>query len=323
MPLHALAIVAGFGLLFVGAERFVGAAAATARVLGVPTLVIGLVVVGFGTSAPEMLVSATAAWNGETGLAIGNAIGSNIANIALVLGATALLRPLVVHSRVLRRELPILLAVSALAPALLLDGRLGRLDGVLLMGALAALLWGLVRLARRDAADEALVQEFDAEIDPGVPLARALLSLGVGLAILLAGARLLVWGAVAIAQALGVSDLVIGLTIVAVGTSLPELAASVAGALKGEADIAIGNVIGSNMFNLLAVLGLPGLIRPGAVPHEVLARDYPVMLALTVLLFLMAAGIRGRGRIGRWEGAALLVAFATYQAWLLRASGHG
>lgn len=323
MPLHLLAFGAGFALLFWSAGRFVSGAAATAHGLGVSTLVIGLVVVGFGTSAPEMLVSATAAWRGDTGLAIGNAVGSNIANIALVLGATALLRPLEVHSRLLRRELPMLLVVSLFALVLLANGRLGRIDGVLLLGALVALLYGLVRLARSGEKGEALTREYTDRLGPALPMHNALLRLIVGLAGLLAGARLLVWGAVSMAQSLGVSDLVIGLTVVALGTSLPELATSVAGALKDEPDIAIGNVIGSNMFNLLAVLGLSGLIRPGAVPLGVFDRDLPVMLALTAALYLMAAGLRGPGRIGRWEGVVLLAAFGTYQYGLFSIVGHG
>jgi len=313
--LHILAVVGGLALVVGGADRFVTGAAATARNLGVSPMVVGLTVVGFGTSAPEMLVSAIAAWQGNPGLGIGNALGSNIANIALIVGATAMVRPLRVRSETLRRELPVLIAVTLGALALMIDGVLGRLDGLMLLGGLALLLYAVLALARRDRRDP-LAAEFEAEIPAGMGTGRALAWLAVGLAGLLAGSRLLVWGAVELALALGVSDLVVGLTIVAVGTSLPELAASMAGALKGEDDIAVGNVIGSNMFNLLAVLGLPGLIRPGPFAAEVLTRDFPVMIALTLALFAMAYGFRGDGRIRRAEGAVLLAAFVAYETYL-------
>ncbi len=308
---HLLAVAGGLVLLVAGADRFVTGAAALARNLGVAPMVVGLTVVGFGTSAPEMLVSGLAAWQGNPGLGIGNALGSNVTNIALIIGATALVRPLRVRSETLRRELPVLVAVTLAALGLMADGHLGRLDGALLLAGLGLLLYAVLLLARRDRRDP-LAAEFAAEIPRAMPTPRALLWLALGLAGLLAGSRALVWGAVGLAEALGVSDLVIGLTVVAIGTSLPELAASLAGALKGEDDIAVGNVIGSNMFNLLAVLGLPGLIRPAPFAPEVLTRDFPVMIALTLALFAMAYGFRGEGRIQRWEGALLLAAFLAY-----------
>ena len=314
--LPTLAVLAGFVALTWGADRFVYGAAATARVLGVPTLVIGLTVVGFGTSAPEILVSATAAWEGNTSLAIGNALGSNITNIALVLGTTALITPLAVHSGVLRREFPVLMAITLFTLALLTDGRLDRHDGVLLLAGLGVMLYWMVSLGQRARGGDPIVGEYEAEIPGEAPLSRALAWLVVGLVVLLLSARLLVWGAVAIAQALGVSDLVIGLTVVAIGTSLPELAASVVSALRREHDIAIGNIIGSNMYNLLAVLGVPALIHPAAFPPEVLMRDFPVMIGLTLGLFAAAYGFRGEGRINRFEGGALLAAFVGYQGLL-------
>jgi cation:H+ antiporter len=314
--LPILAVLAGFVALTWGADRFVYGAAATARTLGVPTLVIGLTVVGFGTSAPEVLVSATAAWEGNTSLAIGNAIGSNITNIALVLGATALITPLAVHSGVLRREFPVLMAITLFTLALLTDGSLDRHDGVLLLGGLGVMLYWMVSLGQKARGSDPILSEYEAEIPTEAPLSRALTWLAVGLVVLLLSARLLVWGAVAIAQALGVSDLVIGLTVVAVGTSLPELAASVVSALRREHDIAIGNIIGSNMYNLLAVLGVPALIHPAAFPPEVLMRDFPVMIGLTLGLFAAAYGFRGEGRINRYEGGALLAAFVGYQGLL-------
>lgn len=313
---YLLAIIGGFVFLVWGADRFVVGAAATARNLGVSPLIIGLTIVGFGTSAPEMLVSGVAAWQGNPGLAVGNAIGSNITNIALILGLTALITPLAVNSRMLKRELPILAVTMLAGLALLLDGKLGRVDGaLLLLGLLAMVVW-MVRTGLKDRDSDPLGTEFSEEIPSGMPMGRALFWVAAGLLVLLLSSRLLVWGAVEIAQTLGVSDLIIGLTIVALGTSLPELAASVVSALKGEPDIAIGNVIGSNLFNLLAVLGIPGLISPLAIGSEVLIRDYPVMIGLTLAFFLMAYGFRGPGRITRLDGGLLLACYAGYQTLL-------
>jgi cation:H+ antiporter len=313
MWIQLVALAAGFGLLVWGADRFVTGAAGIAANLGVSPLLIGLTVVGFGTSAPEMLVSAMASLEGNTGLAVGNAIGSNIANVGLILGVTALVAPLSVHSRIVRRELPVLLAISALAYLLLRDGTLGMSDGVILLACLALLLGHTIRvgLASRDGRDP-IAAEYEAELPVGLGLGRSLLWTLLGIALLLGSSRLLVWSAVGIAEHFGVSDLVIGLTVVALGTSLPELAASVASALKNEPDIAIGNVIGSNMFNLLGVLGLPGIIMPSAVQPEVLSRDLPVMAALTVALLIMAYGFTGPGRINRFEGFLLLAAYTGY-----------
>ncbi len=312
---YSAAIVVGFALLVWGADRFVVGAAATARNLGVAPLIIGLTVVGFGTSAPEMLISAIAAWQGSPALAIGNALGSNITNVALILGATALIVPLGVHSDTLRREFPVLFAVMLMCLALLADGWLGRLDGVVLVGGLVLLLYAVTALALRSRRDP-LAAEFAAEIPVGMGPVRAAAALLTGLVVLLVSSRLLVWGAVEVATALGVPELVIGLTIVAIGTSLPELAASIGSALKNEHDIAIGNVLGSNMFNLMGVMGLPGIISPSAVPPAALSRDFPVMIFLTVALFAMAYGFRAPGRITRLEGALLLLAFAGYQGLL-------
>jgi arabinose-5-phosphate isomerase len=263
MLLPILAVVGGLILLTWSAGRFVLGASCLARGLGVAPLLIGLTIVAFGTSAPEIVVSVLAALQGNPGLAIGNAIGSNIANIGLVLGLSALVTPLLVRSTILRQEFPILLLVSLLGFVLILDGTLGRIDGLILIAGLLLLTAWLIRSAMR----------------------------GLGLVVLMVSSRMLVWGSVEIAHALGVSDLVIGLTIVAIGTSLPELAASVMSALKGEHDIAIGNVIGSNMFNLLAVLGLPGLIHPAAIDPAVVTRDFPVMIGLTLLLLVLAYGV--------------------------------
>lgn len=327
LGLASLAIIVGFILLVWGADRFVLGASATARNLGVSPLIIGLTIVGFGTSAPEMLVSAMAAANGNPDMGVGNALGSNITNVGLVLGITALVVPLSVHSSLLKREFPLLLLVMGVSLALLWDGELGILDGTLLLVGMAMMVLWMVHLGLKQRAENSvpdghdpMVDEFSEEIPEHMPMGWAIFWLVAGLVILVGSSRLLVWGAVEIAVWAGVSDLIIGLTIIAIGTSLPEMAASVMSALKGEADIAIGNVLGSNMFNLLAVLGMPGVIAPSAVPAEVLNRDYPVMLALTVALLVFAYGFRGPGRLNRLEGLALLGGYFGYLWWLYLAA---
>ncbi len=313
----SLSILFGFVLLVWGADRFIVGAAALAHNLGVSSLLIGLTIVGFGTSAPEVLVSAMASWNGNSGLAIGNALGSNITNIALVLGMTALVIPLTVNSLTLKREYPMLLGVTLLATALMWDGELSIVDGVILFAVLVVVLFLLWRIAVAQRQSDPLAREIDEEIPLDMPSGKAFWLFLFGLIVLLISSRMLVWGAVGIAHAFGVSDLIIGLTIVALGTSLPELAASISGAMKNEHDIAIGNVIGSNIYNLLAVLGMPALLAPGPFEPAVLLRDVPVMLGLTLALFVMAYGFAGRpGRINRFEGAVLLAAFIGYQGFL-------
>ena len=312
-----LAIVGGFVLLTWSADRFVVGASALAYNLKVSPLIIGLTIVGLGTSAPEMLVSALAAWQGNPGLAVGNALGSNIINTGLILGLTAMIIPLDVHSSILKRELPVLLLVMLAALLLLIDGTLGRLDGTLLLTGMVIMLTWMIRLGRASQTTaDTMSAEFADEIPTTLSMGRAVFWLIVGGLLLLGSSRLLLWGALSIAHEMGVSDLLIGLTIVALGTSLPELAATVMSAIKKEHDIALGNVIGSNIFNLLAVLGLPGLINPGKIDTEVLTRDYPVMIGLTLALFVMAYGIRGPGRINRIEGTMLLLGFCAYQTLL-------
>jgi cation:H+ antiporter len=314
MWLPSLAIVAGLAVLAWSADRFVFGAAGLARTLGLTPLLIGLTVVAFGTSAPEIIVSVLAALQGSPGLAIGNAIGSNIANIGLVLGVAALIAPLTVGSAVLRREFPILLVVSLLGLLLLADGILGVRDGlVLLAGLLLVTVWLVRQGMAQNGANSPLAVEADAAAPEPLALPQALFWLMLGLVLLLLSSRALVWGAVEVAEHLGVSELVIGLTIVAIGTSLPELAASVAAALKGENDLAIGNIVGSNLFNILCVLAIPGLLAPSAVEKEVLFRDYPLMLGLTVLLFVFAlTRDGGPSRIRRWQGALMLGLFTGY-----------
>ena len=318
MWLFWLAIAGGLVMLVWSAERFVVGAAAIAYNLGISAIIIGMVIMGFGTSAPEMFVSASASLGGNTNVAVGNAIGSNIANIALVLGLSALASPLVVESQTLKREFPVLLLISTGVLALIWDRELGRIDGVVLLaGILVLVLWMLWLAQKERSFGDPLEGEFAAELPHGMSTKAALFWTALGLIVLVASAQLLVWGAVNVAQAFGVSELVIGLTIVAVGTSLPELAVSVTGALKGEDDIAIGNVIGSNMFNLLAVLGVGAVIHPAALPEPVIYRDYATMLVLTFALFAMAYSFkRHKGYINRLEAALLLLSYIGYVAWL-------
>lgn len=317
MTLAFIAVFFGLALLVWSADRFVEGSAYTARHYGMPPLLIGMMIVGFGTSAPEMVVSAMAASQGDPGIALGNAYGSNIANIALILGVTALISPITVHSQVLRKELPILTIVTALAAWQLWDGEITRFDAVALLavfgGLMAWTIWqGLQK--KEDALGSEMEQELKVH---AIPIRRAVFWLVVGLALLIASSRILVWGAVAIAHGFGVSDLIIGLTIVAVGTSLPELASSLIATRKGEHDIALGNVLGSNLFNTLAVVGIAGVIQPLAVEPEVVNRDMLFMVALTLSLFFIGYGFRGPGRINRIEASVLLICYVGYTAYLI------
>ncbi len=314
----AAALIFGLALLVWSADRFVDGAAAVAQHLGMPPLLIGMVIVGFGTSAPEMVVSALSALQGNPGIALGNAYGSNIANIGLILGLTALISPIRVESQVLRKELPLLFAVTVLAAIQLADGELSRGDAWVLLLVFAALMSWTIHSGLRKKGD-ALEEEVVAElVDQPMSLAKATGWLLTGLLLLVVSSRILVWGAVIIARGFGVSDLVIGLTIVAIGTSLPELASSLAATRKGEHDIAIGNVIGSNLFNTLAVVGIAGAIAPMPVPPEALSRDVLGMAILSVALFFFAYGFRGRqGRLNRIEGALLLSGYIGYNLLLL------
>lgn len=317
MTLAFLAVNIGLALLVWSADRFVEGAASSARYFGMPPLLIGMVIVGFGTSVPEMVVSALASSQGNPGIALGNAYGSNITNIALILGITALISPIAVHSQVLRKELPILSIVTALAAWQLWDGDISRLDAMVLIvvfvGLMAWTIWqGFQK--KEDSLGEEMEQELEIH---SMPIRRSIFWLVVGLLLLIVSSRLLVWGAVKIAHGFGVSDLIIGLTIVAVGTSLPELASSVIATRKGEHDIALGNVLGSNLFNTLAVVGLAGVIHPLAVGPEVLCRDMLVMAVLTLSLFIIGYGFRGPGRINRIEGAVLLACYIAYTGYLI------
>jgi len=312
-----IAVAGGLVLLVWSADRFVEGSASAARHFGVPPLLIGMVVVGFGTSVPELVVSSLAAAQGNPGIALGNAYGSNITNIALILGLTALISPIAVHSQVLRKELPILTGVSLLAALQVWDGEVSRIDAAVLValfgGLMAWTVWQGVN-RKTDAMGSEIEQELQ---ERAMPVGRAAFWLVVGLVLLIASSRLLVWGAVEIAHGFGIGDLVIGLTIVAVGTSLPELASSVIAARRGEHDIALGNILGSNLFNTLAVVGIAGLVSPLQAQPEVFSRDILVMLVLTLSLFAIGYGFRGPGHIKRVEGGALLACYAAYTAYLI------
>jgi len=309
-------IIGGFILLVWGADRLVAGASAMARNLGVSPLIIGLTIVAFGTSAPELVVSAVAASRGNPGLAVGNAIGSNIANIGLILGITAVVYPLKVESETLKREYPLLLLIMIASFIMAADLNYSRTEGWLLLTGLAALVVWMVRYGLRRGPEDPLAEEFAAEIPSDMPTRTAVMWLIIGLIILPLSSRFLVEGAITIARAMEVSEVVIGLTIVAFGTSLPELAAALTSALREEDDLAIGNIIGSNMFNILGVLGIAATIQPVAVDALMLRQDFPVMFLLTVLLFFMAYGIHGPGRISRKSGLLLLTIYFTYQAMI-------
>ena len=316
MLLAVIAIIVGFVALVWSADRFVAGSAATARNLGMAPIMIGLTIVSLGTSAPEIIVSGNAALSGASDLGVGNAIGSNLANIGMVLAITALIAPIPIRGSLLKRDLPLLLAATALGAACLWDHHLSRLNGVLLLGGMITVLCLLIY---GKSHGEHAEEEVHVEDIPTMSKGRAWTWLFIGLICLIASSEVLVWGAKTSATELGVSPLIIGLTIIAVGTSLPELAASVASALKGHHDIALGNVIGSNMFNIMAVMAVPALIMPPQLDASVLNRDYAAMTALTALLALMLVILiktKKSPRIGRSAGI-LMLAFYGYYYYLL------
>lgn len=312
MLISVLQILGGFVLLIWSADRLVAGASACAVHFGISPMVIGLVIIGFGTSAPEMVVSAVAALQGNPGFAVGNALGSNITNVGLVLGLTAILYPLRVNSQTLRREVPVLFAIMLLATLLLSDQRLSLGDGLVLLGGLALMLLWMSRLSQKPDQSDRLMAELEDEIPSDLPLRAAIRWTLLGLILLPLSSTILVDGATFIAAHLGVSDEIIGLTVLAIGTSLPELAAALASAMKREHELAIGNVLGSNMFNLLGVLGIAAVISPLDVSAEIISRDAVAMFVLTSMLVLFAFRRRGGGVVGRYHGAALLAVYCAY-----------
>ena len=317
MILAIVAVILGLAVLVWSADKFVDGAVGIAEFCGMSTLLIGMVIVGFGTSAPELTVSAISASQGNPELALGNAYGSNIANIALILGTTALISPLLMQRSVIRGDLPILIAVSILSIILVWDGSVVRWNGVLLLVVFAAIMgYSIWRELKKAKAESASLEAEEAVQKKS--LGKSVLWLVLGLALLVASSRALVWGAVEIARTLGVSDLLIGLTIVAIGTSLPELASSIAAARKGENDLALGNIIGSNLFNTLAVVGLAATISPmDEIEKAVTYRDMPLMTALTVALIVLGFRRKGDGRLNRIAGAILLAVYIGYLALLV------
>lgn len=309
------AILVGLVILVWSADRFVFGAAATARQFGMSPLLIGMTIVSLGTSAPEIFVSATASLDGAGTLAIGNAIGSNITNIGLVLGITALMAPLPIQGKMLKKEIPILLLVTVIAGLVLQDLEITFIDGLILLACLVVTLFWLFN----ESSEQGIggLDEEEANEIEHTSTAKAIFWLVVGLVLLMVSAKLLVWGAVDVARYFGISELVIGLTIVAIGTSLPELAASIASALKGHHDIAIGNVVGSNIFNLLAVLPIPGLVATTQIESSVLWRDYGTMLGMTVLLIGCVYLFRRSGKVGRGAGVLMLAGYCSYLGLLL------
>ena len=322
MLVEFLLLVVGLALLVWSADRFVFGAAAIANNFGLSPMIIGLTIVALGSSAPEIMVSATASLEGKMNTAVGNVIGSNITNITLVLGLTALLKPLMVSSSTLFRELPLVLGATAVAGWVLHDKQLGYLEGMVLLSLFIAMMAYLIINSLRQRSSnkvDPMVEEAESEVPNDVPTSKALLWLVVGIIVLPLSADLLVDSASEIARYFGMSDLVIGLTIIAIGTSLPELAACIAGIIKKEDDLVLGNIIGSNLFNILAVLAVPAMLAPGAVDANAAGRDFYVMMGVTVALFIMAMGFGKSRKITRWEGGLLLSGFIGYQMLLFLA----
>lgn len=322
MILNYLGICAGLALLVFGADKFVHGAANTARCLGMSPLIIGMTIVGFATSAPEILVGTVAAIEGKTEIAIGNALGSNIANIGLVLGAGIILQPIVILSRTLKREYIMMTLAIIIVFALSLDHELDRQDALYLLACLFISFVGLIRIAKQSYLSDPLNIKFEQELSHKETLGRSTVILSVGLILLLAGAQILVQSSVNVAKHFGISDLVIGLTIIAVGTSLPELAATIISIMKKEHEIAVGNVIGSNMFNMLAVISVPVLILPGHIDQIVIWRDFTVMIGFTLIMGWMIYFNRSE-IMERIAGIFLLIAFVGYQYRLLIYTAHG
>jgi len=317
MLISAAAVLIGLLLLFWGADRLVVGAGATARNLGVPPILIGLVIVGFATSAPEMLISAVASMDNAPALAVGNALGSNIANLGLVLGIAILICPITVQSETLRREFPAVLAATVLAILLFLDNQISRLDAVVLLLALGTLTVWIIIVGSRSSVFDPIRADSEAEFRGDMPAGKATFWLVIGLVTLLGGAELMVNGGIDVARRIGVSELVVGVTVVAIGTSLPELAVAIAGSLKGESDLVLGNVLGSNIFNLLAVIGIAGAIRPHHFDDGVLTLHFAVMSILTLGVFLLAYNRRSRVQLTRSSGGVLLATFLIYQVFVL------
>ena len=320
MWLAVIAILIGLAILVWSADVFIDGATALAKKFSVPSFLIGVLILGIGTSAPEMVVSVLAALEGSPELALGNAYGSNIINIALVLGATVLISPIIIRKGIVKRDLPLLLLITAIAAWQLRDGILSQVDGLILLVLLIAVLGSQIVLSIREGYHEHEEDIDNADSDASEPsVARGLGSLLLGMLMLVLSSRAIVWGAVELATLWGLSELIIGLTIVAVGTSLPELVSSLSAARKGEHDMALGNIIGSNVFNTLAVVGLATVIAPIAADPVILSRDVMAMGLLTVLLVALCVfAFTTKRQFGRTSGATLVLFFVGYTAWLIQ-----
>lgn len=308
-----LALILGFVLLVYSADVFTENGAKVANIFKISPLVIGLLIFGFGTSAPEMLVSVFAASDGNSGLSIGNAIGSNIFNIALVLGISSVILPIKVNGSILKKEWLFLMFVTLITGFLLFDKYLDRTDGLVLLTLLILFLFYTFKTAKNKKIHE--FDKFKQKID-STQIVKTWILLIIGLIVLISSAKLVVWSGVAIAKYFGVSDLIIGLSVIALGTSLPELAVSISSVIKKQYDMVVGNIIGSNLFNTIAVLAIPGLINPSKIESEIITRDYPIMLTLTVLLFIVSYKFSKQHIINRFEGIVLISVFIFYM-WLL------
>ena len=319
MLLASGALLGGIILLVFSADKFVDGAAVTAKYFGLPPLLIGILVIGFGSSIPEMIISGLSAIQGNPGLALGNALGSSIINIALILGVTAIISPIVVGSTVLRRELPFLMLVTAVMTLLFYhEGALSRIDGVILILVFLIVMGWSIYAGLKTPGDH-FGEMVELELEDAIPIKQAVVYLVIGLIMLTISSRIMVWGGVEIATQLGISDLIIGLTIVAIGTSLPELAACIAAVRKNEHDLALGNIIGSNMFNTSIVIGIAGTISPTMLEPDILTRDVPVLIILTMVLFISCYGFRSDapGRVDRWEGILLIAGYVVYSVTLV------
>lgn len=332
MLLSLLAIAVGLVILIFSADSFVDGAVAIATKYNMPKMLIGALIIGVGTSAPEMVVSALSAIAGSPGIALGNAYGSNIVNIMLVLGVTALIAPIAIQKDALKLDFPWLIGATILSILLIIDGQVSRLDAVILLAVMLANIISQIYVAKTHAkaTQESAVlaayeeAEEEAEEDHELPdpntvnMVHALAKLIIGLVLMIGSSRLIVWGAVELATLWGLSDLIIGLTIVAVGTSLPELVSSVIAARRGEFDLALGNVLGSNTFNTLAVVGIAGIIAPMGVSGDILGRDIIVMSGITLILFALCAwALKSDGTLGRKVGMGLISCFIAYSSWLV------
>lgn len=308
-------VILGIALLCFSAERFIASVAVLAKRWGIPSLIIGIIIVGFGTSLPELVVSIIAATQGSLGLPLGNAIGSNITNIGLVIGVTAMVKPLAVQSTLLKREFPVLFIAILMVGYVFYQGIITRLDGMMMVLTMLLIILGFIYLSQRKVYDADIyiqqVHQEEQTIEQSINMPWPIIWVIFGLIMLPTSSEILVHGAVGLAKSLGVSDVLIGLSVVAVGTSLPELAAALVSIAKQEPEIAVGNILGSNLFNLLAVLGVPAMIHPLPVNAIILYRDYPIVVGLSVILFLMCFG-KGMGLIKRWHGVGLCLIYATY-----------